>query len=369
MIRRMLILMGLSIFSVIVFHSAGWGFTAMYSWAERYAGVGTSAEVIGRTLGYYGLNALVQASVFAIPAFLFVSGFFSSTLFAGVESGPSWKRVWPRVIALGIPYLVWTALALGGRVAQGRLGFMAELPIILLTGGATPAYYYVPLLVQLYVLAPLLVRWAREHTARFLGLTAGIQLGIYIRNYAAILWPQSRLVEIAFTFLPKWFFISFVFWFGLGIVAGFRRQAVGRWLGNMRGRVWWIVGLLFFLGYLEWEILGRATNQVWLPHLETLIDGLYSAAIGIAVLGSSSVSKVISDTMTGLGQRSYGIYLAHPLVMEFAARGLYRVAPWTLGQSWLFEILLIGFGLGVPLLLMEVVRRTQARPLYSFLFG
>lgn len=368
MVRRFLLLNGVSIVSVILFHAAGWGFTAMYSWAGRYM-PGATMETIGRTPNYYGLNVLVQLGVFAIPAFLFVSGYFVSAVYSQLEFRESWRRLLARVGVLIIPYLVWSAIALAGRAVEGRLGFLQNLPAILLTGGATPAYYYVPLLIQLYVLAPLLVRWARRRSTSMFVTFLLLQLAIYAKNYAALVFPESTLVASIAQLIPKWLFVSYLFWFSAGILASTHVRLIERWATSFRHVAGYVVIGLFLSGYLEWELLGRWTGQIWMPHYETLIDGLYSVAVILAVLGWVSAPRGLTRWLNLLGERSYGIYLIHPIVMEYAARGVYRLAPGLLNQGWFFEALLISLGLGIPLLTIGFVRRSRARIAYPLLFG
>lgn len=368
MVRRFLLLNGLSIVSVILFHSAGWGFTAMYSWVGRYM-PGATIEMIGRSPEYYGLNALVQFGVFAIPAFLFVSGYFASVVYSRLELRETWKRLWPRVSALVVPYLVWSSVALAGRVAEGRLGFLPNLPAILLTGGATPAYYYVPVLIQLYILAPLLIRWARRRPFRLLVVFSVLQLAIYTKNYAALVWPDSQFVGSVVQVMPKWLFVSYLFWFSAGILASMHIHLLERWAEIFRRVAGYVVAGLFLMGYLEWELLGRWTGQLWMPHYETLVDCLYSAAVILAVLGWVSAPRGLANWLNALGERSYGIYLIHPIVMEYTARGIYRLVPEMLSKGWFVESMLITLGLGVPVLMISVVRRSRARVAYPFLFG
>jgi len=76
MFKRLLFLNGLATIGLILFHSAGWGFVAMYHWRERYLPlVGAGADQPGG-VAYYVLRTMEQLPVAAIPAFLFVSGLF-----------------------------------------------------------------------------------------------------------------------------------------------------------------------------------------------------------------------------------------------------------------------------------------------------
>ncbi|MBE0411266.1 MAG: hypothetical protein IBX69_16210, partial [Anaerolineales bacterium] len=76
MVHKLLYLNGLAILGVVLFHTAGTGFTAMFAWGHRYLPETIPVMSQVGSLSYYGLRLFEQLSVFAIPAFLFVSGFF-----------------------------------------------------------------------------------------------------------------------------------------------------------------------------------------------------------------------------------------------------------------------------------------------------
>ena len=78
MAKRLLLLNGVAIVCVILFHATGFGFTAMFAWAHRYREVSSpNFDAVG-TGAYYAFRLIEQFVVFAIPAFLFVSGYFVS---------------------------------------------------------------------------------------------------------------------------------------------------------------------------------------------------------------------------------------------------------------------------------------------------
>ena len=75
-LRRLLILNGLAIIGVILFHAAGWGFVAIFAWSDRYMPVMETVSDQRGSAPYNALRLVEQLVVFSIPAFLFVSGFF-----------------------------------------------------------------------------------------------------------------------------------------------------------------------------------------------------------------------------------------------------------------------------------------------------
>ena len=75
--RQIPILRGLAILAVVYNHATGWGYTAMFWWADRYRQVGSlpNYDQMG-SLPYYVLAVIQQLAQFSVPAFLFISGFF-----------------------------------------------------------------------------------------------------------------------------------------------------------------------------------------------------------------------------------------------------------------------------------------------------
>jgi peptidoglycan/LPS O-acetylase OafA/YrhL len=100
-----------------------------------------------------------------------------------------------------------------------------------------------------------------------------------------------------------------------------------------------------------------------------LTDGFYSVSVLLAFLAFSDVRLPSAKVLLDLGAKSFGIYLVHGLAMEYAARGLYHLAPWILARQFLFQPIVIAVGIAVPLLLMEAVRRSALRAAYTSVFG
>lgn len=369
MVRRLLILSGIAILGVILFHSAGWGFVAMFAWQDHYAAAtGNPPDRIGGA-EYYLLRFIEQLTVFVIPAFLFVSGFFIAAATGRSLPNVKWSVLLSRIKHLVVPYLIWSAVLIVLLVLQGRIFSPAEYLRMLLTGSTNPAYYYVPLLCQLLLLSPLMVPAARSHWMTLLIVTAVIQISVQLLYYPALIGTSLPGMEWSGVAIPKWAFPTRIFWFAFGIVVGFHthafRASIARWK--------WILLMasiaLVPLGIFEWEWMVRASGTDWLGHRETLLDTLYSGVTILAFLAFADVSIPFSAFLSVLAAHSFGIYLIHSPVMEYISRILYHVAPEVLGHQILLQPLLWIFGLGVPLALMAVVRRSPLSNYYRWFFG
>ena len=369
MAKRLLLLNGAAILCVVLFHATGFGYTAMFAWAHRYRPVAApNYDEVG-SAAYYGLRLIEQLTVFSIPAFLFVSGFFVAFLTGRNRPTVALATVGARVKSLLIPYLIWSVVVLLGFALQGRVFSGTQYLRLLLTGASDPSYYYVPLLIQLYLLAPLIVLAARWKWKALLATAAAIQLLVYFLQYVVVLRLDIPVVRPLAVTLPKWLFLVQLFWFTSGVIVGLHQQSLKPALERVRWTLLPALVVLFVLGFVEWELLLRASGRPWVENRVTLIDGIYAGTLILTFLAHSEIRLPFSAHLPGLAAKSFGIYLIHPLAMGYFSRGLYHLAPWILGQQWLFQPLVITVGLAVPLLLMALVNRSPMRGLYTYLFS
>jgi peptidoglycan/LPS O-acetylase OafA/YrhL len=369
MIKRLLYLNGLATVAVVLYHSSAWGFISMFWWADRYRAVSVpNFDQLGG-LTYYALRMIEQVVMFAIPAFLFVSGYFVAVATRKNQPTIDWVVVFKRVKSLVIPFLLWSILILMANVLLGESYTTEDVIITIITGQTEPPYYYVPLLVQLYLLSPFLVPLAKNRAKVLLLVTAIVQLLIMMLTYAVILNLNVSFWELFLPLTKGWLFPGRIFFFTLGIVAGFHLSTIK----SMVARIKWLlitsIIVLFIVGIIEWEWLLRGSGQDWIGPKETLIDQLYALAF---ILGFISLRKFkLPDYLflPKLGARSFGVYLIHSPVLRFTARIVYHILPPLLAYQMLFQPLLIIMGLGIPLLLMAFVNRSPGRRYYEFAFG
>ena len=370
MVRRLLYLNGIAILFVIFFHAAGWGFTAMFAWTPRYLPVSAPVYDQVGSLAYYWLRLVEQIVVVAIPAFLFVSGYFMA-FSAGRRDNVTWKQIWGRVKMLLFPYIFWTLLMWAAKLAQGEIFPLTGYAIMFFTGRTTPAYYYVPLLIQYYLLSPFIIPFARNKWVILLIITGIIQFSLQLSQMLVLLNGLQGVPDFVrwLALVPKWFFLARLFWFVLGVVIGFHIKEFKQFLARFKWIFLVTAVVCIPLGVMEWEAIIRFSGQDWLEHRETILDSIYSLAFIFAFFAFTDVALPLNKQVSDLGVKSFGIYLAHIPAMEFTARGIYLLIPALLGVQLLFQPIMVVFGLGIPLLMMAVVNRSPARRYYSYIFG
>jgi hypothetical protein len=144
--------MGVSILCVVLYHASGWGFIALFWWTDRYMPVSVpNFDQLG-SASYYALRSVEQLYL-GDSILLFVSGFFLAFATGRTRKTVGKDVIFTRVKNLLIPYLIWSCVLLGLEVILGRNLTVGEFVRILLTGQATEAYYFIPVLIQLYLIS------------------------------------------------------------------------------------------------------------------------------------------------------------------------------------------------------------------------
>lgn len=358
MTKRLLLLNGVAAFGVATYHAAAYGFSAMFEWTDRYQPVSVpNYDQIG-SMAYYFLLLVRQLDAFVIPAFLFVSGFFIAFAARGEPATIKWDIVWARVKTLLPPLIIWTAI---------RCLLLRQPPSTI--HDILRPYYFLVLLIQFYLLSPLIVRLAQQHMRLLLVGALLIQGSAESLFFLGNLGVSSPALEAVKSLLPLWFFPLRLFWFTVGVVAGFQRERLSL-LSRYRWGLLVAVILMGSLTLFEYGLFARWMGQPWLgPSFRGLSSNLYALVFIFCFLAFENFTPPLSKQLLELGAKSLGIYLVNIPAIYVIAVLMYRWTPWLLGQQFLYQAVLISVGTALPLLLMELVRRSPARGYYRYLFG
>ena len=143
---------------------------------------------------------LNQASRFSVPMFFFLSG-FSLGLREQPLSYPAFLK--ERFLRILPPYLVWTLIYELWNASLAPRRLLRDL----LTGQAAPHLYFIPILLQFYLLYPLLRRWMdRQPLGSVLWSLASTLFfqGLYYEKGLGLL-PDLSLGQLWMLF-PVWLF-------------------------------------------------------------------------------------------------------------------------------------------------------------------
>ncbi|MCZ7551917.1 MAG: hypothetical protein B6D39_02365 [Anaerolineae bacterium UTCFX2] len=369
MVKKLLYLNGLAVLAVVLNHSLSWSYISLFWWTDRYLPVSVpNFDQLGSPI-YYLFRFLEQLIIFAIPAFLFVSGFFLAFAAGRGQSPLRWNIIFVRLKNLLIPFFIWSVIILLMDIALGREVSPAEFLLVIVTGRAADPFYFIPVLAQLYLISPFIVRFARNNWKMLLLVTGAVHAFFVLLRYPPLLNLDIPFLEPIIANNRHFLFPSYIFFLTLGMVFGFHSSEFKEWLYSRRWLLLGLTGAFFLLGVIEWEMILKASGQEWLGPSETLIDQIYAGFFLLTFFAFERTELPLPRTFNFIGAKSYGVYLTHTIVLIITAKAVYHLIPQLLGLPLLFLLMLTAAGVALPLLLMEIVNRSPLRRYYALIFG
>ena len=363
MTRRLLLLNGLAALMIGLHHGTAFAISAMLGWTEGYREVVLPSGDALSSFSYYVLWAVRQLDSFGVPAFLFVSGYFVSFLASREKAELRLNMLMPRIKVLLIPFAFWTVV---------RFGLLRQLqgdPVLLLLD-VLDTYYYIPLLIQLYVLSPLLAPLAKTNWRLLLLLAALLQFGAEAARYLQAVEAAIPGVDFLVRVTPRWFFPTHIFYFALGIVFGMHIKAASKWLPRYKWHLLVVVVVSVALTLVEHKLVAAFMGREWMGRtFDTFSRLTYAATFSLCFVAFRETALPYTKQLVEIGSRSLGIYFMNTPVIYVAGVLFYHFAPWLLDIPLLYFVVQTVLGLGVPLLIIEIVRRTPMRRVQQYAFG
>jgi surface polysaccharide O-acyltransferase-like enzyme len=295
---------------------------------------------------------------FAVPVFVILSG-MSLTLSA--RSDESYPRfLWRRLFSIVPAYILWSLVYTWLLPRHGSISVRSVLAD-LITGHASSHLYFVPTIVRLYLLYPVMRYLARS----FWGVLGCCALSL------SMLWLSAMLTSTPFgTLVDELLPLRWIGYFVLGIwlaTVGLTNAPAATSRGNeaatralARAQTLAPAFATLSLGCMI-AIVQRVTEQstdidVALGVAEPLIFP-YSVSI---LLWSTSVAfgaDRITRFLTFVSDHSYSVYLSHVLILHLCALILQAFAP----EGTHLMLFSLGLVLGIPLALWTAVISARAK--------
>jgi fucose 4-O-acetylase-like acetyltransferase len=370
MIRKLLALNGLAIAAVVCNHAALWVNIAMFWWTDSYRPVAVpNYDQVG-SFAYYFVGAARKLTLFCIPAFLLVSGFFVAYTAQASQASLTWKAVRGRIVSLLVPYAIWSVMIFARDYLQGVRYNPLEYLWQLLLG---ETYFYIPLLCQLYLFSPFLVRIARTRGRLLLLFSGLVQLGViglfYCKAYGAFVGMETPIVDRAIALLPSSSFVRWIVFFVFGILSGLHLPQLKRGLARFKWGLLVATVLFALLAVVEAEVVFRLTKLDWWRSSPfTLPSCLYTVSFVLCFLAFSQTIE-LPRHLDNIGRSSLGIYFTQYFFLEFIARAVHKSLPWLLAYQVAFLLILVILTVEGPLLLMGVVAKSPVRKYHRYVFG
>lgn len=261
-----------------------------------------------------------QASRFAVPLFIFVSGM--SMHINNNKKVNLLRYYFSRFKSIVIPFLIWTLIyilydyrhSLGELFSSGQIIDEFSKSVLLGRGHL----YFVIIIVQFYLFKPLLVKLYRLNgkvmvTLSFI-ISLTIQAIMYLPSWNIYILPYKTM---AYMYL---IFIAWIFYYMLGMYFADNLQNIKDYLQKYRK----LVAIGFYISFMLLLADSKITTTYGSSVKPTVIIYCFFTIIFITSIVKERENK-ISDLIIYLSNKSFFIYLAHILVMNLNDTILYII--------------------------------------------
>lgn len=294
------------------------------------------------------INVIINVfSHFAVPLFIFISGF---VLFLNYNSILSQKSFYKKRAESILPqYVIFSAIYILLSVVLSAIDGKLELPSIikivfnLSTANSSYHLWYFALIIQFYIIYPYTIKKYKkfadnDSTFLFICITLIIQEAWIVIKNIAIYFSSTTYFNSINYFNPiidivlQRVFLSHIFYFILGIYACQNYKGLKDKI--LKAKQWTLPTMLIFTGIISvlWiKGIIEYGNYYRIPKYyftaTGLIESLYlSLIISMLMEISSNYSKKknkYSNVILLFGKYSFGIYLIHVLYMRIIVEIIY----------------------------------------------
>ncbi|MCJ0929615.1 acyltransferase [Virgibacillus halodenitrificans] len=291
-----------------------------------------------------------QISRYGTPAFAIISGFllYNQAINRNFNLKFFWKSRLTKVV---IPFFIWSILYLILKWSYGQFTLPSinsieernDFIYFFLTGKSNYHLYFIAIVVQFYLVFPLLQLFKSQKNLLLFTLIS------FFINYFFV----ENTISLGEGFLNKFinervFILNWIYYFFLGGLLVFWWPQLVKLIKN-NAKYSTLLGLIVVIGgvfeyqFNGWIESNRPMNMINLPILFIALAGVYNLI--------SNESK-IKSSLIKIGNLSMGIYLVHPLILFFMRRYSFFNHFY---ENTLYLPLLFGFTLLTSILLIKII--------------
>jgi len=273
-----------------------------------------------------------QAMRYAVPLFVILSGFLLYYADLRRPRMSYFQYLTKRGQKIFVPYLLWTLFYTVYSNRHDVLEGDGFTPLMMfgkhiLMGTGYVHLYFVLIVLQLYILYPLLRKWLESNpmSAVFvsLGLTLSAQTMIYLHQLGVFVLPSIGMPYVSL--FPIW-----LFYFVFGMYAASQKE---NWQARLTGRefVWglaWIASLVLLAADSRYTQTGTSSIK---PTVMVYCMISFFFLYTLALRGKQTMQRW-GDWLDWLSTHSFLIFLLHPLLLNLLA---VHVPKWpALSRLW-----------------------------------
>jgi len=307
------VLKGISIIAVLIIHTTG---------------IAVS-DLDKSSLSYIVFAVLNRFSQFAVPAFIFAS---SMLLMYNYGDSNDWKLFYKkRFKNVLLPYIVWTIIYGIYLYVIYNEPLKSILTVEnLFLGGMFYHLYFIVIIVQLYLLFPIL-----------LYIYKLISKNTYTVVLSIVLFQMIDVIVYRY-FISKFFqnssllFITYISFIIAGMYIGENMREWGKYYDKKLLNLFFAVIVFGYL-FVDISLKAFANKQIdsnlynIYYYAFTLLASLFFFALSTKILNYHALSGLLAST----GKLSFGIYLSHPLFLDVLNHFL------NTGNQYLYDIYIL----------------------------
>ncbi len=323
-----------------------------------------SSEVItqmdrGQTM-YWTVLVSSKLSAFVVQGFILLSGV---KLFLKADSIHYGKFYLSRLTTVVLPYIAWVFIYYLYFCSKDYFVFSwAELGRFILVGDLSAHFYFVVVIVQFYLLAPLwmfLFKKSNPTVVLLISLMITVICGLSLDEILATIFPGRSFPHLDILFLRY-----LVYWVA-GCMIGLHYQEFKNYL---RRRWLWITALFLVCGFMKawFTVYFAGGGPAWMDQIHILY--CISAILFFYMLAQlfAEGGKFLLKPLVWLDHSTYHIYLVHCLVIFITNEVMTRYGITNLATrfgyralaAYLGSILFCLIWQGVKQLLIRLIQKT-----------
>lgn len=244
-----------------------------------------------------------------VAVFIFLSGYFTN-----IEKIKNNKKeyITKKIKMLIIPYIIWSIIYFIIKLANNTISINAKTIVLnLFFGYASAQLYYILVLIQLILIAPIIINIKMKH--QYSNIFIFLITPIYIICMETFYLTMQKQIPLYATFFMAW-----IIFYYLGIMVRERKIENIKLLSMKKSIILIIVTSLFswIEGYIynKMGLYNIATSQIKISTM------LYSLSIInlIVVIKQKMINnngKLKNKILEYIGKYSFGIYLCHLIIV------------------------------------------------------